>query len=193
MKFSPVFLFAAVLCFPAEFLPAQQKKVPPTGNKSDAGTVPTTKGRDTRKKNVQDRKNTTVGQDAAKDPTLAGYAIFEKTAPKPERTDGVETKLPLKLKKGTRIALVGNTLLDRAGEFGWLEAMLHQAHPEHELVIRNFAWSADEVDLQPRPDNFATVSQHLTREKIDVIFAAFGYNESFAGMDAIDSFKVRLT
>jgi uncharacterized cupredoxin-like copper-binding protein len=60
-------------------------------------------------------------------------------------------------------------------------------------VLRNFAWSADEVDLQPRPDNFATVKQHLTREKIDVVFAAFGFNESFAGLEAIESFTARLT
>jgi len=59
-------------------------------------------------------------------------------------------------------------------------------------VIRNFAWSADEVDLQPRPDNFATVSQHLAREKIDVVFAAFGFNESFGGKERIGEFRARL-
>ena len=66
------------------------------------------------------------------------------------------------------------------------------AHPRHELVIRNFAWSADEVDLQPRPKNFATVDQHLARERVDVIFAAFGFNESFAGVGEIAAFKSRL-
>ncbi len=91
------------------------------------------------------------------------------------------TTLPLKLEKGDRIALVGNGLLEQAGRHGVLEAMLYQAHPDLDLVIRNFAWSGDEVDLQPRPDNFATVAQHLAREKIDVIFAAFGFNESFGG------------
>ena len=98
----------------------------------------------------------------------------------------------MKLEKDDRIALVGNTLLDRGGQFGFFESMLYQTYPELELTIRNFAWSADEVDLQPRPDNFATVPQHLTREKIDVIFAAFGYNESFGGEEKIDEFKDRL-
>lgn len=127
------------------------------------------------------------------DPELAAFGIYEESAPNAERTESVITSLPLELKKGDRIALVGNTLLDRAQEFGHIEALIQLAHPDHELVIRNFAWSADEVDLQPRPDNFATVPQHLTREKIDVIVAAFGFNESFGGLERLDEFKGRLT
>ena len=110
-----------------------------------------------------------------------------------KRRRPVPTTLPLELEKGDRIAFIGNTLFDRAQDFAHFESFLHLAHPDHRLVIRNFAWSADEVDLQPRPDNFATVKQHLTREKTDVIFAAFGYNESFAGVEAVDVFKARLT
>ncbi|MCB1093906.1 MAG: hypothetical protein KDL87_20365, partial [Verrucomicrobiae bacterium] len=127
------------------------------------------------------------------DPELEKFGIYAATAPNAARTNAVETTLPLKLEKGARIAFVGNTLLDRAQEFGHIEALIQLAHPDHELMIRNFAWSADEVDLQPRPDNFATVPQHLAREKIDVIFAAFGFNESFGGMERLDEFKARLT
>lgn len=127
------------------------------------------------------------------DPELANFGIYEESAPNAGRTEAVVTTLPLELEKGARIALVGNTLLDRAQEFGHIEALIQLEHPEHELVIRNFAWSADEVDLQPRPDNFATVPQHLTREKIDVIIAAFGFNESFGGLERLDEFKGRLT
>lgn len=127
------------------------------------------------------------------DPELAAYGIYAENAPTPEKGVPVATALPLLLEKGDRIALVGNTLLDRGGQFGFFEAMLYQAHPELDLRVRNFAWSADEIDLQPRPDNFATVVQHLTREEVDVIFAAFGYNESFAGEEAIPVFRERLT
>ncbi|MCB1092057.1 MAG: hypothetical protein KDL87_11025, partial [Verrucomicrobiae bacterium] len=127
------------------------------------------------------------------DPSLAQFGIYAENAPIPAKVAPVVTTLPLKLGKSARIAFIGNTLLDRAQQFGWFESYLHLAHPDHHLVLRNLAWSADEIDLQPRPDNFATVNQHLTREKIDVIFAAFGFNESFAGLEAIDSFKARLT
>ena len=165
-----------------------------TGNKSEAGMIPDDDGRNPRKKNVKDAKNIKIDKPAPpEDPALAKFGIYATDAPNPEKTAPVKTTLPLELKKGDRIAFIGNTLLDRAQEFGHFESYLHLAHPDHELVIRNFSWSADEVDLQPRPDNFATVKQHLTREKIDVIFAAFGYNESFAGPEAIDSFKARMT
>ncbi len=143
--------------------------------------------------NLKDAKHVVVEKPAPKEyPALARYGIYAESAPNPETTGAVTTTLPLKLEKGEKIAFVGNTLLDRVGEFGFLESMIYLAHPDLELVIRNLAWPADEVYLQPRPDNFATVAQHLTREKIDVIIAAFGFNESFGGQEGLDEFKSRL-
>lgn len=126
------------------------------------------------------------------DDELAAYGIYAQSAPTPRPTEPVVTTLPLSFNKGDRIGFVGNTLLERSQHFAYLESLLVQAFPNHDLVIRNFAWSADEVDLQPRPDNFATVAQHLTREEIDVIVAAFGFNESFAGLEALETFRSRL-
>ena len=68
-----------------------------------------------------------------------------------------------------------------------------QRYPKHKLVIRTLAWPADTPDLQPRPANFGAMDQHLTAQKADVIFAAFGFNESFGGMEAIPEFRTRLT
>jgi len=121
------------------------------------------------------------------------YAIYEKTAPRPANATPIDTTLPLKLSKGDRIALIGNTLLDREQHFGQFEALLQQRFPEHALVVRNLAWSADELDLQPRPDNFADTFQHLKHEQADVIFAAYGYNESFAGDGGLEGFAKSLT
>ena len=182
--------YAAVIA-PEKKVSASGKQ---TGNKSDAGMPPSEAGRNPRVQNKKDGKHINTGKaEPEKDPTLAEFGIYEKDAPNPDKTAPVETIFPLKLSEGDRIAFIGNTLFDRAQEFAFFESYLHLRHPEHELVIRNFAWSADEVDLQPRPDNFATVKQHLTREKIDVIFAAFGYNESFGGLDQLESFRARLT
>ena len=102
------------------------------------------------------------------------YAMFGKTAKRADAAEPVVTKLPLALSKGTRIGLVGNTLFDRMHQFGHLEALLQQAHSGKELVVRNLSWSADEVDLQPRPANFADANQHLTSMQADVVLAAFG-------------------
>ena len=60
-------------------------------------------------------------------------------------------------------------------------------------MIRNLSWSGDTVNLRPRPDNFADIFQHLYHEKTDVIIAAFGFNESFAGPEGLDVFRKNLT
>ena len=92
---------------------------------------------------------------------LARYALFEKTAPRPETTSPVDTRLPLKVESGMSIAFIGNTLLDRAQDFGYLETMIQQAYPGRQLTVRNLAWSADSLHHQPRPANFADTDQHL--------------------------------
>jgi len=141
-----------------------------------------------------DAKNVKTGEpEPERDPELEKYAIFEENAPKPAETSPVTTSLPLKLEKGTRISLIGNTLFDRAKDFGWFESRIHQLHPDKDLRVRTLAWSADEVDLQPRPDNFGSLDQHLTVQKTDVILAAFGFNESFGGKEKLPEFRNRLT
>lgn len=147
-----------------------------------------------RNANNQDARNRASGQaDPPEDPEYLRYGIYAKTAPRAESTEPVETKLPLELKKQSRIALIGNTLFERAQLFGYFESMLHQRYPDHHLVVRNLAWSADTPDVQPRPENFADQIQHLTHEHVDVIFAAYGFNESFAGKAGLESFRNSLT
>lgn len=126
------------------------------------------------------------------DADFGKYAMFASNEERPKSVSSIITKLPLKLEKNARIALVGNTLFDRMRDYGHFEALLHQGYPNHEIVVRNLAWSADEIDLQPRPDNFADAEQHLTAMKADVIIAAFGFNESFAGPKEIPYFEDRL-
>ena len=143
---------------------------------------------------VEDTKNTKTGKAApVQDPKLAAFGIYEKTAALPKKVEPVDARLPFKLNPGDRIAFIGNTLFDRAADYGHFESLLQLANPDHKLVIRTLAWSADETDIQPRPDNFANVKQHLVYEKVDVIFAAFGFNESFAGVERIPEFKSKLT
>jgi putative heme-binding domain-containing protein len=122
----------------------------------------------------------------------------------------------LELKKGDHICIIGNTLGERMQHYGWLETLLHARFPQHELVVRNLAFSADEVDLSKRlrsmdfgtPDQWLAGSQpvpqgakvttpgavrenrlELTGTKADVIFAFFGFNESFAGEAGLPKFK----
>ena len=125
--------------------------------------------------NPRDAKNTASGKPLPpEDPALVQFGIYEKTSPLPAVMTPVDTTLPLVLKKGDRVVFIGNTLFDRGAQFPHFEAMLHAGHAEKQLVTRTIAWSADEVDLMPRPANFGTLNQHLTAQKADVIFAAFG-------------------
>lgn len=128
----------------------------------------------------------------SKDPRYAEYGIYENTAKQAEEAAPRQTDLPLKLQRGDRIAFIGNTLFERAQLYGFFETRLYQSFPQHDLIVRNLSWAADTVDQRPRPANFATLEQHLTHESIDIVLAAFGFNESFAGKDGVARFSESL-
>lgn len=119
------------------------------------------------------------------------YAMFAENAKRAKPITARETKLPITLDKKERIALIGNTLFDRMRNFGHFESLIQKAHPKQEIILRNLSWSADEIDLQPRPDNFADLEQHLTSFGSSLIIAAFGFNESFAGNEGKKDFETR--
>lgn len=95
----------------------------------------------------------------------------------------------LQLRRGDRISIIGNTLADRMQHFGWLEAYIQVRFPEHELTIRNLGFSADTLTVRLRSAEFGTPDDWLKRTKTTVVFAFFGYNESFAGEAGLPQFK----
>jgi hypothetical protein len=94
----------------------------------------------------------------------------------------------LTLGKGNRIVLIGNTLAERMQYFGNWETLLHSRFPELELVVRNLGWSADELTLRPRSQDFKDHGHRLEDHKPDVVIAMFGFNESFAGPKGLAKF-----
>jgi putative heme-binding domain-containing protein len=99
----------------------------------------------------------------------------------------------LELKPGDRIALIGNTLADRMQHDGWLETYLLSRFPNHSLVFRNLGFSGDELTTRLRSAGFGSPNEWLAKTKTDVVFAFFGYGESFAGAQGLDKFKQDLT
>jgi glucose/arabinose dehydrogenase len=95
----------------------------------------------------------------------------------------------LTLNQGDHICLIGNALADRMQHHGWLETLIVAKFPRHELVFRNLAVSGDEVAFRHRSENFGSPDDWLTKTKADVIFAFFGFNESFKGQSGLDKFK----
>jgi putative heme-binding domain-containing protein len=127
---------------------------------------------------------------------------------------GAAAEEPLKLKRGDHLCILGNTLAERMQHDGWFETLLHDRFPEHALVVRNQAFSADAItrwfgdepparlrgsDQPPegvttrlRSAGFGSADDWLKFGQADVIFAFFGFNESFGGETDVKRFKQAL-
>jgi glucose/arabinose dehydrogenase/azurin len=92
----------------------------------------------------------------------------------------------------SNIVFIGNTFAERLQYNNYFETMLHLSFPDRNLRVRNLAWSADEITLRPRPLGFGTLDEHLQQQKADIIFAFFGLNEAYKGLDSLASFKENL-
>ena len=101
--------------------------------------------------------------------------------------------LPLTLKPGDKVVLIGNLLAERETYFGHVETRLHARFPQHKLVVRNLGWSGDEISLRLRSLDFEDHGHTLRDHDPDVIFAFFGFNESFAGEAGVEDFKKDLS
>ena len=81
--------------------------------------------------------------------------------------------------EGDHVVVIGSALADRMQHDGWLETYLQLAAPDLELVVRNQGFAGDRIDHRPRVRNFPGADEYLALSGADVIFAMFGYNESF--------------
>ncbi|MCW1926085.1 plastocyanin/azurin family copper-binding protein [Luteolibacter arcticus] len=116
------------------------------------------------------------------------------------------------LKKGDHVAIVGSGLADRQQHHAWLEALIHRAYPDLDLTVRNLGFASDEVNVHVRSADVPTTEWFLSMKKgdstkpgnpkviykagtdfgADVIFAYWGFNESFRGPQGLDGFKAEL-
>jgi putative heme-binding domain-containing protein len=108
------------------------------------------------------------------------------------KTSAAEPTPSVKLHPSDHICIIGNTLADRMQHDGWLETLLQTRLPRHELRFRNLGFAGDELTIRLRSAGFGSPDDWLTFHKADVIFAFFGYNESFAGQAGLAKFKADL-
>ncbi|MGB0581287.1 MAG: PVC-type heme-binding CxxCH protein [Limisphaerales bacterium] len=90
-------------------------------------------------------------------------------------------KLPFKFQKGDTIAILGNGLADRMQHDGWTETLLQSELKNKQVVFRNMSLTGDRPNKYPRSKGFTPMTAYLQHVKADVVFAMFGYNESFDG------------
>lgn len=102
---------------------------------------------------------------------------------------GSASSAELELKPHDKVVLIGNTFVERMQHFNHFETLLHARFPKHELTVRNLGWSADELKLRPRSQDFQDHGHTLEDHQPDVIIAAFGFNESFAGAEGLDDYQ----
>src|SRR5439155_10487762 len=73
-----------------------------------------------------------------------------------------------------------------------LETAIYAACPNLDLVFRNLAVAGDEVATRHRPADFGSADDWLKKTQTDVIFAFFGFNESFQGKAGLPKFRDEL-
>ncbi|VAX41083.1 Putative cytochrome c [hydrothermal vent metagenome] len=95
----------------------------------------------------------------------------------------------LQFSKGNKIVFIGNTLAERMQHAGYFETLIQSRFPYKELTFRNLGWSADELKLRPRSNSFSDHGHRLEDHKPDVVFAFFGFNESFGGKKGLPKFQ----
>ena len=91
-------------------------------------------------------------------------------------------------KKGDSVCLIGNSLPDRFNHDGWFEAVLQSELKGKEVRFRNLGFTGDTIKERPRNQGFPSPETYLKICEADVIFAFFGYNESFKGEKGLESF-----
>ncbi len=114
---------------------------------------------------------------------LALSLLFGCATPPPATSGGFE------FREGDHVTLLGNGLAERMQHHGWLETVLQSRFPGKALSFRNLGFSADELSVQQRTAGFGSSDDHLTRCGTDVLFAFFGFNESFSGRQGLKKFR----
>jgi len=123
----------------------------------------------------------------------------------------------LKIRKDSRLLLIGNNLGSRMMNFGYFETEMQVRYPDSLLFIRNMCDGGDTPGFRPHAGrkspwafpgaekfqtdlaqssgsegHFETPDQWLTRLRANMILAFFGYNESFQGKEGLENFKAEL-
>ena len=89
--------------------------------------------------------------------------------------------LPFAFQKGDVVAILGNGLPDRMQHDGWMETVLQSRLVDQQVRFRNMSASGDRPNNYPRSSGQMSMTAYLQKVKPTVVFAFFGYNDSFDG------------
>src|SRR5262245_6979290 len=87
---------------------------------------------------------------------------------------------PFELRDGDRVALLGDTLIEREQSYGHVELFLTTHFPDRNIVFRNLGWSADtpsgvsRAGFDPPETGFDRLKEQLAVFKPTVVFLGYG-------------------
>jgi lysophospholipase L1-like esterase len=130
-----------------------------------------------------------------------GHAFAQPTAnpvnnaPGGTAAEAQTTRSRFEFKDGDRVVFLGDTLMEREGNYGYIETMLTARSAGKKVIFRNLAWSADTVlgesraSFDPPEKGFDQLKEELKAIRPTVAFLAYGMAESFQGEAGLEKFR----
>jgi lysophospholipase L1-like esterase len=106
----------------------------------------------------------------------------------------VHSSQALEIRDNDKIALLGNTFIERAQKYGYIETAITSANPDKNLTFRNLGWSGDTVFghsrsyFGPPSEGFNRLQKLIEAEKPTLMLLNFGANASYEGEAGIEKF-----
>jgi len=87
---------------------------------------------------------------------------------------------PFEVKEGDRVLLLGDTLLEREGSYGYFETRMQEQFADRHFIVRNLAFSADtplgwsRASFDPAAKGFERLKEQIALVKPSVVFLGYG-------------------
>lgn len=112
----------------------------------------------------------------------------------------VSPRTPFEFRDGDRVALVGDTLIEREPEYGYIEERLTIEFPDRNVIFRNLGWSADtpagesraSFDFDKPGKGFEKLKAQIAAVQPTVVILGYGMADSFAGKSGLAEFRSRI-
>src|SRR5688572_20019408 len=104
---------------------------------------------------------------------------------------------PFELRDGDRVVFLGDTLMEREKDFGYIELMMTLRFPERNVTFRNLGWSADtpvgisRVSFDwPKGEGemFRVLMEQIKQVQPTVVVLGYGMASSFDGAAGLEKF-----
>ncbi len=95
---------------------------------------------------------------------------------------------PFEIKEGDRVLLLGDTLLEREGTFGYLETRMQEQFPDRHFTVRNLSYSADNplgwsrASFDPAPKGLVRLKEQIATVNPTVCILGYGMASSLEAL-----------